>query len=146
MTARESVLQAAAERNSHPVMLAYLRDFVELAGDHKAALLLSQLLYWTDRTRNPEGWIYKTHADWKRELGLGRYEVDHARKQHAAIGVLQEKIRMANGSRTLHYRLDIATLCAVMRKLPLSDVADGEGDQMDVATLEQSISRFPAHR
>jgi hypothetical protein len=43
-----------------------LVDFFD--GDHNAALMLNQVLYWTDRTADPNGWFYKTHHDWFAEL------------------------------------------------------------------------------
>jgi len=117
-TSADYVLGPVRERRGRAAVLALHREFVDLTGDVKAALLLSQLLYWTDRTTNPEGWIYKTHADWKQELGLTRAEVDRARLVLRICGVLEQKIRMAaNGFRTLHYRLDLPTLRSRMDEL-----------------------------
>lgn len=40
-----------------------------LTGDVEAALLLQQLCYWTSRTRDIEGWIYKSADELATELG-----------------------------------------------------------------------------
>jgi hypothetical protein len=30
--------------------------------------LTNQILYWTDRTSDPDGWFYKTYDDWDQEI------------------------------------------------------------------------------
>ena len=40
----------------------------KLKGDHCAALFLGQLIYWTGKGANPDGWIYKTYQEWEEEL------------------------------------------------------------------------------
>lgn len=60
--------------------IAFHRILVTWTGSIKAALMLSQLIYWTRRTSNPHGWIYKTRDDWFNELGLERAEQENARK------------------------------------------------------------------
>ena len=49
-------------------------------GDINSALLLSQLIYWQDKIKNKEGWIYKTYKDWEDEICLNEYHIRKARK------------------------------------------------------------------
>jgi len=37
-------------------------------GDHNAAIFTNQILYWTERTSDPDGWFYKTYYDWDEEI------------------------------------------------------------------------------
>lgn len=55
------------------------------------ASLLSQAIYWTERTRDAGGWFYKSQEEWEQETGLTRSEQELARKRLVAIGVLHEK-------------------------------------------------------
>jgi hypothetical protein len=55
-------------------------------------LLLSQLLYWRERTNNPEGWVYKTHEEWEWETGLSRREQDTARRRLCNAGFIEERL------------------------------------------------------
>ena len=110
MGPRDEVLDILKECEEHMRLVSIPTAFVELTGDVSSACLLSQLLYWTGRTTNAEGWVYKSHAEWKHELGMGRCVVDRARKRLSELGVLQQTCRMVNGRRTMHFRIDLAAL------------------------------------
>lgn len=70
--------------------IAFQRSFIRLDIGVTAALFLSQMIYWTNRS-DDDGWIYKTQEEWEEETGLSRYEQEGARKKLRSIGVLQEK-------------------------------------------------------
>jgi len=110
MGPRDDVLDILKECEGHMRVVSIPTAFIELTGDVSSAGLLSQLLYWTGRTTNAEGWVYKSHAEWKQELGMGRYVVDRARSRLRGLGLLRETCRMANGRRTMHFRVDLAAL------------------------------------
>ncbi len=110
MTPREEVLGIIRERRGHDDVLTVPRAFIELTGDHATALFLSQLLYWTDRTQDPRGWVYKSHAEWKQELGMGRTTVDRARRRLVDLGVLHQACRQTHGRRTMFFRIDLMAL------------------------------------
>lgn len=54
--------------------------FIDILGDHKAAMMLSQLLYWTRITKDPDGWIYKSYAEWYKELRLKESVIRRAKE------------------------------------------------------------------
>lgn len=60
--------------------IAYHRVFVTLTGSVKAAIMLSQAMYWQKRAKQGDGWWYKTAEEWQEETGLSRHEQDTARK------------------------------------------------------------------
>jgi hypothetical protein len=86
--------------------------------DHNAAILLNQILYWTARTNDPDGWFHKTYQQWHDELRFSHYQI--ARVVRGDDRVLKEKrtlwsigleteVRMApNGRNAVHYRLNVA--------------------------------------
>ncbi|MFZ1862267.1 MAG: hypothetical protein WAV81_16635 [Candidatus Competibacter sp.] len=73
--------------------IAFHRCFVDLAGSITAALMLSQAIYWQQRTRDPDGWWFKTRDEWQEETGLGRREQETARRKLRKLGVLREDLR-----------------------------------------------------
>jgi len=92
-----------------------LVDFFD--GDHNAALLMNQVLYWTDRTSDPDGWFYKTYHDWEEELRFSYYQVQRViygdervqtpKRNLSEVG-LETVVRMApNGRNATYYRLDV---------------------------------------
>lgn len=63
-------------------------SFVRITDSVNAALLLSQCRYW--QKINAGKPFYHTQAQWKHEIGLGRYELEAARKKLKDLGILKE--------------------------------------------------------
>ena len=75
--------------NDQPI--AFNKHYVFIGCGINGALMLSQLVYWTSRTKDNDGWIFKTHHEWTMETGLTRREQDTARKNLKELGFLSEK-------------------------------------------------------
>lgn len=97
-------------------VLTIPRLFVDLACSLETALFLSQLLYWSDKGKRPDGFIYKSRREWSEELALSEYAIRKATKKLKTMGLLETKLHRASGAPTLHYRLDQeALLNALLR-------------------------------
>lgn len=73
--------------------IAYNVNLARAAGDVKAGLFLSQLLYWTRVGVEVDarlGWIFKTREQWTLETGLSRAEQERCRSLLIAAGLIQE--------------------------------------------------------
>lgn len=86
-------------------ILTIPRVFIDYTGDIKSALLLSQLLYWSGKTKTDDGWVYKTYQEWNFEISLSKNEVYSAVKRLKALGILKTKVQKANGNPTVHYKI-----------------------------------------
>ena len=75
--------------NDQPI--AFNKHYVFIGCGINGALMLSQLVYWTSRTKDNDGWIFKTHHEWTMETGLTRREQDTARKTLKELGFLSER-------------------------------------------------------
>jgi len=95
-------------------VLGLPRQFLFLTGDVISALLLSQLVYWSERCTNPGGWVYKSEADWRNELNLKRRAMERARRDLKRLGLIETTLRKANGSPTTHYRVCHEALAAAL--------------------------------
>ena len=84
--------------------IAFNRTFVDLGVGITGALMLSQCVYWSTRTKDDEGWFYKTQAEWTNETGMTRREQETARKKLVSKGYLKE-VRRGVPCKT-YYRLD----------------------------------------
>ena len=92
------------------------RIFIDLIGDHLAAMFLSQCVYWSDKGSG--GWFYKSEKDWEEELGLSRYQVGRIRGQLKKTGYIETELRRANGAPTMHYKVNIGLLTnSIIKKL-----------------------------
>lgn len=116
---REHALELINRATSNRNVAVIPRVFVDMfQGDHNAAMVLNQLLYWTDRTSDPEGWFYKTYTEWHNELGLSPYQmrrvingdprVENPKPTLLDIGLEVKRKRAPCGSPVMHYRLDLA--------------------------------------
>lgn len=105
--------------------IALHRIFMDVAGSATGGIFLSQLFYWSDKGKDPDGWLYKTQEEWTAEVGLTRSEQERARKGLRERGVLEES-RRGVPSR-LFYRLNADALAAAISTLhdPASYTAGG---------------------
>jgi hypothetical protein len=91
--------------------IAFHRRLVELTDNVKAALLLSQAVYWTRHGRDiaqRDGWFHKTAEHWEMELGLSAREQTSARDLLRARVLLEEQ-RLGLPAR-MHFRLNLEVL------------------------------------
>ena len=72
-------------------LIAFHRAFVQLGIGITGALLLSQALYWSKRTKDAERWFYKSIEECVEETGMTRREIDTARSKLRKQGILVEK-------------------------------------------------------
>lgn len=96
------IKQFAGQANT----LVIPRVFIDFTGDHLAALLLSQILYWSDRTSDPDGWFYKTADEWEVELGMSGYQVKRAATALNKLGI-ETTLHKVKGAPRTHYRVDM---------------------------------------
>ena len=95
--------------------IAFHRRLVDLTTSVKAALLLSQAIYWTRHGRDiagTGGWFFKTAEQWKMETGLSTKE------QITARGLLRERAILSEQRigipAKLHFRLCMDQLGAFL--------------------------------
>ena len=91
--------------------IAFHRRLVDLTASVKAALLLSQSIYWTRHGRDiasTGGWFFKTTEQWEMETGLSAKEQVTARKVLRELAILNEQ-RIGIPAK-LHFRLCVDQL------------------------------------
>ena len=69
--------------------VAYYPNLTKKLGNVNASILLSQFIYWHDKTEHPLG-VYKTQDDIKAETGLSRKEQETGRKVLRELGLITE--------------------------------------------------------
>ncbi len=84
--------------------VAFYPELKKITHSIKATLLLCQLLYWNNKGRLVDGWIYKTSNDIEIETGLTYYEQTTARKKLLTLGILVEKYKRLDHE--MWYRID----------------------------------------
>jgi hypothetical protein len=95
--------------------IAFHRRLVDLTANVKAALLLSQAIYWTRHGRDIAangGWFVKTLRQWEMETALSAKEQATARAVLRDLSILDEK-RLGVPAK-LHFRLRVDRLGALL--------------------------------
>ncbi|MGV7078458.1 DNA replication protein [Testudinibacter sp. P80/BLE/0925] len=111
--------------------VAYYKDLARPLGGATAAILFSQLFYWSDKTDNPLG-VYKQLEELCDETGLTLEELRSARKKLVSLGVLNETYKRLE--HRLYFKLDLAVFDELM-------IEFGEQGKTDLPTCENPSSR-----
>lgn len=121
-------------------------------GDQQAAMMAVRLLHWFPKAKKLGGWVYKSWRDWNAECNLSQAQVKrvHGKGLLEAIGI-ERTIMKANGTPTVHYRLDenrlIQKLAEFLEIIPIRITAwmwpeppnqDGQSDPSQAADSDQS--------
>jgi len=118
--------------------IAFQRSFIRLDIGVTAALFLSQMTYWTNRSSD-DGWVYKTQDEWEEETGLSRYEQEGARKKLRSLGVLLEKKKCVPAR--LFYKVDND----VLYQLLVAANKDAEKPHTGMRKTTRQVSGKPAN-
>ena len=121
-TERNHVINQAGLLAALQRPIAFHRAFAQLSGSVTAGLFFSQLFYWHDKGTDPDGWIYKTYAEWTEETTMSRKELDTARRKLKAVGLLEEKL--CGVPATLHYRINFDRLVELLNDFGDDDPAN----------------------
>lgn len=150
MSRSSDVKQLIAAISGQANMLSIPRVYIDFTGSVEAALLLSQIVYWSDRTKDEEGWFYKSYREWEEEITLSKYCVSKYVKRLQAAGVLETKVKKANGDPTLHYRLNwdafSLSLVEFLHEPKLSDLTNLVSQKNELTKSEKLGKPLYLHR
>ena len=92
--------------------------YLELTGDFNTAVLLNQMVFWSDKTNRKDGYFYKTYKEWEDEIHLSEYQVRRSINKLKELDVIETELKRANGSPTLHFMVKIDNLSeSILKKL-----------------------------
>lgn len=106
MSNYEAIKALIAQTSGQKNTLTIPKIYVELTGDLTTALLLNQIVFYSDKSKRNDGYFYKTYKDWEQELLLTERQVRNSANKLKKIGLIETKVMKANGSPTVHYKLD----------------------------------------
>jgi len=72
-------------------VVAYYPNLKKVTGSTTATILLCQLLYWSDKTK--DGWIWKTAEEIEEETGLTLYEQQTAKRRLVKLGLIKKEFK-----------------------------------------------------
>jgi hypothetical protein len=135
MNNQQQVIALIKSLSGQANILTIPRVYIDLLdGDITTALLLNQIVYWSDKSSRTDGWFYKTYKEWKAETGLTQFQVSRSAKILSKLGIVNVKRKRANAAPTLHYKLDFRLLT----NLIIEKLDNRESEQTDCEETQQS--------
>jgi len=119
-------------------LLVVPRIFIEMTGDIETALIISQCIYWSSRSRAEDGWFWKTTAEFADEVAMGDYKFRSAVKRLVVMGLLETKIKKANGNPTTHYKPNLEEIAN--RIITISQNRFRDNRENDIAIPAKSLT------
>src|SRR6185369_16822029 len=100
-------LQNVVRQINRPDIRTVSALIAKAIGDQNAGLMAVRLLHWFPKSKKAGGWVYKSWRDWNAECNLSQAQVKrvHGKGFLELIGI-ERTIMKANGTPTVHYRLD----------------------------------------
>lgn len=95
--------------------VAFNPILAKATGSITAGLFLSQLLYWSGKEKNPEGWIFKTIKEMEEETALSRKEQDGAIKRLKMLKILEVSLKGVPAKR--HFKINLEVLLKLISNL-----------------------------
>ena len=84
--------------------LTIKKTHIKFTGSIAGGLLLNQMIYWSHRTDDPEGWFYKSYPDWEDEICVKQKTVHRLAQEWKERGFLEVKVKNRTGTPINHYR------------------------------------------
>lgn len=128
----QSVLGSPAKLIAVPI------ELIHFIGNTQMAVFLCQLIYWSDKGKRDDGYIFKTKNEWKEETGLSENQITRFTKIFVALGFLDIKLKKANGSPTIHYKLDIEKLSDLIRHF--LEIRNSKNDGKETMKSDESLT------
>jgi DNA-binding transcriptional regulator GbsR (MarR family) len=104
-------------------------------GDLVAAVWLNQVVYWDGKTTEPIG-FYKTYPEWRKELGLSKYQVSRVAKECERLGLVNITFRKVYGTPKNHYLVIWPELLKVIS----ATVNKPDSEETELSEIEPSES------
>lgn len=133
------------QMNNRPITI--YKGLVDRLGCVKAALLLSQLIYWTRKGVNverDEGWFFKTVEEMMFETGLSRKEQLTAKRKLKSLDLLEFK--MAGVPALPFYRLNLRGLTKFIVQTFEINAKSESLSLADIRSVHGVFEQFLAHR
>ena len=116
MTNYEQINNLISSFSGQKNIISFPVVYLKVTEDLNTALLLNQLVFWSDKSKRTDGFFYKTYGEWHEEIHLSEYQVRRSIKKLKELNIVETKLKKANGSPTLHYRVLMNNLSDLILK------------------------------
>jgi hypothetical protein len=122
-------------------VVGYSPDLARIVGGATTGLLLSQLLFLSDKGANPEGWVYKSESEMGKETGLSKREQQTARRKLLSLGVIA--IMRGGWKNTYHFKVIWEKLYQVIAGIQRAQNVSTENVQQEQNVSAEPVQNVP---
>ncbi len=105
MSTYSDIRHILTQVSGHDRVVTIPKLYIDLTGNLAEAILLNQIVFYSDKSNRKDGFFYKTHEQWAEEICLTERQVRHATKKLKEKNLIETKLLKANGAPTVHYKL-----------------------------------------
>jgi DNA-binding Lrp family transcriptional regulator len=85
--------------------IAFYPQLARVLGGIEEAIFVQQLIYWTPRAKDENGWVYKTREEWINETTISEWKIKNVIRKLEKLGIIERKKKHVNGIPIPHYQL-----------------------------------------
>ena len=86
--------------------IAYHPILAEKFGGIKEDVYLQQIMFWSDKGKREDGWIYKTIKDFQEETYIKKGSQERIRNKFVKLKILEVKIMKVKGTPKTHFQIN----------------------------------------
>jgi hypothetical protein len=105
----EIVQSMSGQRNSITIPVPYLDFFAGDQQAHALGAVLNQLVFWSGKSDQKDGWFYKEHSELAAEIrGVSEDQIQRLVNKICTRwlpGIIEKAQRQVNGTKKTHYRV-----------------------------------------
>lgn len=76
--------------------------YIMLTGNHSLAIILNQCVYWSNKSKNDDGWFYKEYKEWFDEIHIPERTLRRRFDRLEQMGWITTKVKKIKGTNTKH--------------------------------------------
>lgn len=119
------LFKVIAEMNGEGQNFVIPRLYVRLAGGHVEALVLKQLVFWSNKTKRTDGFFYKKSEELEQETDLTRRQIDRIVAKLVKENLVETELKRANGAPTRHFKINQDNIISRLHQMVQSNAPNG---------------------
>ena len=119
------LFKVIAEMNGEGQSFVIPRLYVKLSVGHVEALVLKQLVFWSNKTKRTDGYFYKKSEELQQETEMTRRQIDRVVKKLVDSGLIETQIKKANGAPTRHFKIKQDEIVSRLHQMVQSNAPNG---------------------
>lgn len=144
MNSQKQIIALIKSISGQANVLTIPRVYINILKSHRAALFLSQAVYWTGKGASDDGWFYKSFAEWNRELGLNQHAVETCVKLLRSYNLIETKLdKEFSGIRVVTwYRVCMEKLADTIAESTLAETANVHKRKTIMSTTRHRLQQM----